>query len=53
MIHNSMGTFANEVLVVQHDQEFIAAFDLPLVLSKMSQHQEIKYVGLSSNLAAS
>ena len=45
-----MAVANHEVLVVQHDQEFIAAFDLPLVLSKMSQHQEIKYVGLSSNL---
>ncbi|CAE7590368.1 unnamed protein product [Symbiodinium pilosum] len=37
------------VLVVQHDQEFIAGFDLPAVLETMSRHPEIvKYVGLSS-----
>ncbi|CAJ1352815.1 unnamed protein product [Effrenium voratum] len=36
------------VLVVQHDQEFIAAFNLPQVLSAMTQHEELKYVGLSS-----
>ena len=38
--------------MVQHDQEFIAPFDLPMVLCKMSQHKEVKYVGLSSALAA-
>ena len=37
------------VLVVQHDQEFIAGFDLPAVLATMSDHPEaVKYVGLSS-----
>lgn len=36
------------VLVVQHDQEFIAPFDLPMVLCTMTQHREVKYVGLSS-----
>lgn len=43
-----MAAVAAEVLVVQHDQEFIAPFDLPLVLCKMTQHAEVKYVGLSS-----
>ena len=39
------------VLVVQHDQEFIAGFDLHAVLDTMSMHPEIvKYVGLSSAL---
>lgn len=44
-----MGQIA-EVLVVQHDQEFIAPFDLPMVLCTMTQHREVKYVGLSSTL---
>merc|ERR1712110_724963 len=37
------------VLVVQHDQEFVRAFDLPGVLQAMRAHPEhVKYVGLAS-----
>jgi len=37
------------VLVVQHDQQIVREFDLPVVLRVMSQHSDrIKYVGLTS-----
>lgn len=39
------------VLVVQHDQEFIASFDLKKLLDCMAEHEELKYVGLSSPAA--
>ena len=40
------------VLVVQHDQEFIAGFDLEALLETMSLHSGVvKYVGLPSVLS--